>query len=109
LAAGEHRPRARPVLRPHLLISWALWAPLVSARLDGREAPTWLHLAGSLGPAIAALLTAAILYGRRTTATLLRALSPAHLGRLGAAVAIGGPLLLLAAGSTIIYSLAEKR
>ena len=64
-----------------LLISWALWAPLVSARLDGREAPTWLHLAGSLGPAIAALLTAAFLYGRRTTATLLRVLSPARLGR----------------------------
>jgi membrane protease YdiL (CAAX protease family) len=42
-------------------LSWLVWAPLVAGRLGyGPEAPVWLHLAGSLGPAVAALLLAAL-------------------------------------------------
>jgi membrane protease YdiL (CAAX protease family) len=80
-------------------ISWGLWAPLVAARLAGSGGPpTWLHLAGSLGPAFAALVTAALIHGRATVTDLLRALSPRRMGRIGWVVGLGGPLLLFATG-----------
>lgn len=80
-------------------ISWALWAPLVWARLAGTASPpTWLHLAGSLGPCLAALITAGLIHGRAMVTRMLKALSPRRVGRIGWLVGVGGPLLLFAAG-----------
>jgi hypothetical protein len=65
-------------------ISCGLWAPLVAARQSGSASPpTWLHLAGSLGPSLAALIAAELIQGRSTVTTLLVALSPRRLGPFG--------------------------
>lgn len=42
-------------------VSWALWAPWIARVQAGRSTAAWsyLHLAGSLGPAVAALLVVA--------------------------------------------------
>jgi membrane protease YdiL (CAAX protease family) len=54
-------------------ISWALWAPLVLAKLGFAflQPSRYLHLAGGLGPALAALITARVHGGKAGLQSLL--------------------------------------
>lgn len=76
-----HRTGSMNTRRPLLLfftlafsLSWLCWAPLVLARfgLISFQPSRYLHLLGSFGPALAALITAGICGGRAQQRDLLR-------------------------------------
>jgi membrane protease YdiL (CAAX protease family) len=72
--------QSRPVriyLAVTFLLSWAIWVPMALARIawGPAAAPPVLGLVGALAPGVAALITAAVVGGRREAARLL--------GRLG--------------------------
>ena len=78
------------------VVAWACWLPLLADRQDWVtwSAPPFLHLAGGLGPAVAAVVVTAALRGRRGVGALL-ARCVAWRGRLGLlALATLGPLAL---------------
>ncbi|SMC84562.1 type II CAAX endopeptidase family protein [Rhizobium sp. RU36D] len=75
-------PHQRPVLTLILFyllalaISWVFWAPLALAKLGYLpEAPSFLHLLGSLGPALAALMVSRLPFSPVTTRMLAARLS----------------------------------
>lgn len=74
--------------------SWACWLPLLADRQDwvDRSASPYLHLAGGLGPAVAALFVTASIGGRAGVGSLLRRCVAWRPGWL--AVAALGPLVL---------------
>ena len=76
--------------------AWLCWLPLLADRQDWVPwtVSPYLHLAGGLGPAAAALTVTSILHGRSGVVALLRQ-CVAWRGRLRwLAVAILGPLVL---------------
>lgn len=96
-------PEARDVYRQlalfyaiALLFSWTVWLPLAAGRW-GWIAPqsAWLHLIGSLGPAVAAFIMAA---RAQWLPALLSALSPRRLTRAGIGFAVMFPAAIGAAG-----------
>ena len=86
--------QSRTEAAPHLagfyllafMISWLAWLPLAAGRLGiGPPMPDWLHLAGSLGPALAAVVCS-LLPGAAVT---FRGLIAQHsLRGLGLAIAL---------------------
>lgn len=96
--------RARPLPAFFLLafaLSWLLWSPLLAAHYGWTgAAPPALHLLGSLGPALAALLVTARL-GPGARGDLRARLTRWRVGWQPWAFAVGGPLALLAAGLTV--------
>lgn len=75
-------------------ISWICWLPLLADRQDwvSWSASPYLHLWGSLGPAVAALVLTAAIAGRSGVSDILRR-TVAWRGRLGwLALAVLGPL-----------------
>lgn len=79
-----------------LAISWAIWIPLAAGRLGWLDPqPAWLHLAGSLGPALAAVITAR---WQGQLASLLAGLAPRRLSGRALVAAVLLPLGIGAAG-----------
>lgn len=91
---------ARPVAAFIILatgFSWLAWLPLllVDAGLIG-SAPAELHLVGSVGPAVAALIVVAARHGRRGLSALGRRALQWRAGRVAWLVALGAPMFVLA-------------
>src|SRR5690242_15812873 len=76
-------------------ISWLFWLPLVAAA-EGWIGPVsrYWHLAGSLGPALAALIFAGVMEGRAGVQQLYRGMVKWRISSLWWAVAVGGPLAI---------------
>lgn len=80
------------------VFSWAAWLPLVAAHAGLlADAPSELHLLGSLGPAVAALLVSSIAHPPDVRA-LLSGMMRWRASPFAWAFAVLGPTLLLAAG-----------
>ncbi|HEV7166366.1 MAG TPA: CPBP family intramembrane glutamic endopeptidase [Micrococcaceae bacterium] len=102
----QRRTRTRLARHPLILftvlayvISWLCWLPLLAARQGwvGWSVSPYLQLLGGLGPAAAALITAAVVAGRTGVLHILRQVI-AWRGRLRwLALAVLGPLALFAA------------
>ncbi|MEO6086346.1 MAG: CPBP family intramembrane glutamic endopeptidase [Umezawaea sp.] len=97
LAVVEGHPVASFVVLSYLL-AWLCWLPLLADRQDwvSWSVSPYLHLAGGLGPAVAAIIVTAATGGRAAVKALLRGCLVWR-GRLGwLAVAALGPLALFA-------------
>lgn len=82
-----------------LALSWAAWLPLVAGRFGWiAPQPAWLHLLGSLGPALAAI---AMAHFRGGAADLFAGLSLRRLSLSGMAVALLLPALIGLAGLAV--------
>jgi hypothetical protein len=121
-----------------LSISWGTWAPWVASARAAPSQPSWryLHLVGSLGPCVAALVVLGWTGGRARLRAFIRQLATARGGRValrwgilfptaafvGSAVIMGmtrhasvrwdrvgvAPLLSLASGSVLTAWLYER-
>lgn len=98
-------PHHRPVLTLILFyllalaISWVFWAPLALAKLGYLpEAPSFLHLLGSLGPALAALMVSRLPFSPVRTGMLAARLSPGLVPMTALLAAILLPLVIGLAG-----------
>lgn len=94
-------PHHRPVLTLILFyllalaVSWTFWAPLALAKLGYLpEAPSFLHLLGSLGPALAALLVSLLPFSPVRPRMLARRLSPGSVPMTALMAAIFLPLAI---------------
>ncbi len=97
----HHRPLLTLVLfyLLALAISWVFWAPLALARLGYLpEAPSFLHLLGSLGPALAALMVSRLPFSPVRTGMLAARLSPGLVPMTALIAAILLPLVIGLAG-----------
>jgi membrane protease YdiL (CAAX protease family) len=86
-----------------LLITWAVWLPLLAQTHGWVDGPVWpaLHLLGSLGPAVAAVVVLAATQGRAGLGDLARRLT-AWRGRGRAwAFALGVPPVLLLVSAVV--------
>jgi uncharacterized protein len=95
--------RRRPLVAFFALayaLSWALWLPRVAATYgwwgDARSASPYWHLAGSLGPAAAALTVARVAEGPAGLGALVGRLGRWRVGLRWWAVAVLGPLAVYA-------------
>ncbi len=71
------------------VVSWALWLPMLVG------GPPVLHLLGSLGPAIAALIVVSLTHGRAGMSALVRRSIQFASSPLAWGFAIGAPVLIL--------------
>lgn len=92
------RPALLPFFALAFVLSWTVWGPLLAAHygLTAGATPV-LHLLGSLGPALAAVVVSAWL-GRPHLRTLLQNVVRWRVGPWPWLVAVLGPVLLLGAG-----------
>lgn len=92
---NQSRTEAAPHLAGFYLLafmaSWLAWLPLAAGRLGmGPPMPAWLHLAGSLGPALAAIACSLLPGAAVTFRGLIAQRSPRGLGlAIALPVAIG--------------------
>lgn len=93
------------------LLAWLCWLPLLADRQDwvGWSVSPYLHLAGGLGPAAAAIIVTAAVAGRSGVVALLRR-CVAWRGRLGwLALAALAPLALFAIAVVAAWSIEGER
>ena len=91
-----------------LAISWTCWLAMPGAQEAGATSPLRaLHLIGSLGPALAALVVA-IWSGPRARSEFARGLGLRGVPAQAWLVGIGGPLVLLAAGLGVTCALSGR-
>jgi membrane protease YdiL (CAAX protease family) len=96
-----HRPVSAFVVLA-LVLSWAAWLPLLAQTQGWVEGSRWsaLHLLGSLGPAVAAVLVTAAVHGRAGLADLAGRVTAWRGRRRAWAFVLGVPPLLLLAAAT---------
>lgn len=82
-------------------VSWATWAPLVLAARRGSAASPYFHLVGGLGPAVGAVVAAA-LGGRGSSSVLVSRLDPRRSRPIWLAVAVLGPIAVHALASVVL-------